>query len=99
TRSDRDWSSDVCSSDLAVAKQLAKQTQETEKFMSAKFLPETMGSPLLIAAPLSPEAAKGKKLFADNSCDGCHGDNAQGTSNGPKIGRASCRERVWVAGG
>ncbi|MDP4198631.1 MAG: cytochrome b N-terminal domain-containing protein [Bacteroidota bacterium] len=73
------------STDPSVAKQLAKQEQETEKFMKATFEPETMGPPLLIAAPLSPDAAKGKKLFADNSCDGCHGDNGQGTENGPKL--------------
>jgi ubiquinol-cytochrome c reductase cytochrome b subunit len=73
------------SSDSAVAKQLARQGEETEKFMKAAFQPETMGPPLLIAAPLSPEAAKGKKVFADNSCDGCHGDNGQGTENGPKL--------------
>jgi len=71
--------------DSAVAKQLAKQTEETEKFMKAAFEPEKMGSPMLIAAPLSPEAAKGKKTFVDNSCDGCHGDNGQGTANGPKL--------------
>ncbi len=73
------------STDPAVAKQLVKQTEETETFMNTKFQPEMMGSPLLIAAPLSPEAAKGKKVFVDNSCDGCHGDNGQGTENGPKL--------------
>ncbi len=71
--------------DAAVAKQLAKQATETEAFMKTPFKSETMGPAMLIAAPLSPEAAKGKKLFTDNSCDGCHGDNGQGTENGPKL--------------
>jgi ubiquinol-cytochrome c reductase cytochrome b subunit len=71
--------------DKVVAKQLTVQDSETTAFMKAPFLPEEMGSPMLIAPPLSPEVAKGKKLFADNSCDGCHGDNAQGTENGPKL--------------
>jgi mono/diheme cytochrome c family protein len=53
--------------------------------MKAAFQPEMMGAPVIAAVPLSPEAAKGKKLFADNSCDGCHGDNGQGTENGPKL--------------
>ncbi|SRR5579883_256673 len=80
------WQSgDQDKSDPAVAKQLAKQAGETEKFMSAAFQPEVMGSPALTAAPLSPEATKGKKIFADNSCDGCHGESAQGTENGPKL--------------
>jgi ubiquinol-cytochrome c reductase cytochrome b subunit len=73
------------STDLAVSKQITKQDDETAAFMKAKFQPEEMGSPLLIAAPLSPDALKGKKYFADNSCDGCHGDNGQGTANGPKL--------------
>ena len=71
--------------DPSVAKQLAKQTEETEAFMKAPFVPELLGAPALVVASLSPEATKGKKLFMDNSCDGCHGENGQGTENGPKL--------------
>lgn len=72
------------SNDKNVAKQLAKQTEETEAFMKASFDPEVMGG-ALAAKPLDPMAAKGVKIFKDNSCDGCHGDNGEGTKNGPKL--------------
>ncbi|MDP4219197.1 MAG: cytochrome b N-terminal domain-containing protein [Bacteroidota bacterium] len=73
--------------DTTTAKQLAKQAAETEAFIKAKFEPELAGSSLAsqnveLADPL---AAKGKKLFTDNSCDGCHGDNGTGTDAGPKL--------------
>jgi ubiquinol-cytochrome c reductase cytochrome b subunit len=75
------------SRDPATAKQLAKQTEETASFMKAPFQPEIAGATLAaqnvqLADPL---AAKGKKIYADNSCDGCHGDNGGGTDGGPKL--------------
>ncbi len=73
--------------DPAAAKQLAKQTKETEDFMKAAFTPEIAGSTLAAqnTALADPLAAKGKKLFGDNSCDGCHGDGGTGTDAGPKL--------------
>lgn len=73
--------------DPATAKQLSKQSEETEAFMKAVFSPELAGSTLAaqnveLADPL---AAKGKKIFGDNSCDGCHGENGSGTDAGPKL--------------
>ena len=55
--------------------------------MKAAFQPELSGATLVaknveLADPL---AAKGKKAFADNSCDGCHGDNGEGSDAGPKL--------------
>ncbi|MFI5264494.1 MAG: cytochrome b N-terminal domain-containing protein, partial [Candidatus Kapaibacterium sp.] len=75
------------SRDASTAKQLAKQTEETDAFMKAQFVPELSGSTLAaqnveLADPL---AAKGKKLYSDNSCDGCHGDNGTGSDSGPKL--------------
>ena len=73
--------------DPAVAKQLAKQSEETEAFMKAPFVPELSGSTLQAqnAALADPQAALGKKIFGDNSCDGCHGENAEGTDKAPKL--------------
>lgn len=72
------------SNDKNVAKQLVEQNKETEAFMKTAFEPEVMGG-ALAAKPLDPLAAKGVKIFKDNSCDGCHGDNGEGTKNGPKL--------------
>ena len=73
--------------DPAVAKQLAKQTAETNAFMSTPFVPDLAGSSLAQenVALADPLAAKGKKLFGDNSCDGCHGDGGRGTAAGPTL--------------
>lgn len=67
--------------DPASAKQLAKQTADIEKFMGAKFEPETAGATLTAKnVELSdPLAAKGRKIYLDNSCDGCHGETGTGT--------------------
>ena len=71
--------------DPSVAKQLARQDSTAEAFMSAKFTPELAGGAAQIAAPLDPQATKGKALFAENSCNECHGDNAEGTDKAPKL--------------
>lgn len=75
------------SQDPSTAKQLAKQNEVTEKFMAEPFKPELAGSSLAAqnVALLDPVAAKGKKIYADNSCDGCHGGNGEGTDGGPKL--------------
>jgi ubiquinol-cytochrome c reductase cytochrome b subunit len=74
-------------SDPAVAKQLARQDSTTEAFMKQPFVPELSGGTLVAenAALTDPLAAKGKKLFLDNSCDGCHGENGEGTDKAPKL--------------
>jgi ubiquinol-cytochrome c reductase cytochrome b subunit len=73
--------------DPSVAKQIAKQSAETEAFMKAPFAPELSGGTLAAqnAALVDPLAAKGKQIFAENSCGGCHGENAEGTDQAPKL--------------
>ena len=87
-------------SDPAVAKQLARQDSTTDAFMKAKFVLELAGAPAAQnAVPLDPQAAKGKVLFSDNSCDECHGDNAQGTDKAPKligIGQKYDRDKIMA---
>lgn len=74
-------------SDPAVVKQMAKQQEQTEKFMRAPYEPEIAGASLAAenVALLDPLAAKGKKVFADNSCDGCHGASGEGSDAGPEL--------------
>lgn len=73
--------------DPAIAKQVAKQQEETEQFMRAPFEPEAAASAL--SAPnvtvLDPLAGAGKKVYEGESCDACHGDNGVGTTAGPKL--------------
>ncbi len=88
-------------SDPAVAKQLTKQSEETAAFMKAPFTPELSGGTLTAqnAALLDPQAMLGKKLYANNSCDGCHGENANGTDVGPKlIGIGTKFDRAKIIG-
>jgi mono/diheme cytochrome c family protein len=75
------------STDGSVAKQLTRQDSATLAFMKTPFTPELSGGTLAAqnAALLDPSAAKGKKVFSENSCDGCHGDNAEGTDKAPKL--------------
>jgi ubiquinol-cytochrome c reductase cytochrome b subunit len=75
------------SRDPSTAKQLTKQSEETEAFMKAAFQPELAGATLAAknVELADPVAAQGKKIFTDNSCDGCHGDNGTGTDAGPKL--------------
>ncbi len=75
------------SNDKTVAKQLERQDSETVAFMKAPFVQELSGGTLAAqtAALLNPQAVAGKKLFSDNSCSDCHGDNAEGTDKAPKL--------------
>jgi ubiquinol-cytochrome c reductase cytochrome b subunit len=74
-------------SDPAVVKQLAKQFEQGEKFMKAPFESEVAGASLAAqnVALLDPIAAKGKAIYADNSCDGCHGEKGEGTDAGADL--------------
>jgi len=81
--------------DPAIAKQVAKQTEETEKFMSEPFEPEAASSALsapAVAPVLDPLAAAGKKIYDGESCDACHGENGVGTAVGPKLGGATAQK-------
>ncbi len=72
-------------SDPSVATQLSRQDSIATAFMAAPFEPVVIGAPAAAAQQLSPEAAAGRKLFLDNSCDQCHGENADGTDKAPKL--------------
>src|SRR5207249_9032595 len=90
TRSKRDWSSDVCSSDLSVS----------AYGMSETILGGNAAIPLSTVAPLKLSLlleANGR-LF---DIRGATADDVPSIKTRFKIGRASCRERVeiWEGGG
>ena len=81
--------------DSAIAKQVAKQNEETEKFMREPFEPEAAASSLsasAVAPALDPTAAAGKKIYDGESCDACHGENGVGTAVGPKLAGATAQK-------
>jgi ubiquinol-cytochrome c reductase cytochrome b subunit len=81
--------------DPSIAKQVAKQNEETEKFMSEPFEPEAASSALsapAVVPALDPLAAAGKKIYDGESCDACHGENGVGTAVGPKLGGATAQK-------
>jgi mono/diheme cytochrome c family protein len=73
--------------DPSIAKQVAKQREETEQFMREPFEPEpAIGSLAAANVALSdPLAAAGKRVYESESCDACHGENGVGTNAGPKL--------------
>jgi mono/diheme cytochrome c family protein len=80
--------------DPAIAKQVAKQDEETKQFMREPFEPEAAANSLSAPAVvvLDPLAAAGKKIFDGESCDACHGENGVGTSAGPKLSGATAQK-------
>src|SRR6266700_3577070 len=80
--------------DPAIAKQVAKQREETEQFMREQFEPEPAVSTLSAAnvALLDPLAALGKRVSESESCDACHGENGIGTNAGPKLPGATAQK-------
>jgi ubiquinol-cytochrome c reductase cytochrome b subunit len=76
--------------DPAIAKQVARQDEETRKFMEEPFQPEVAANTLSARSVvvLDPLAAAGKKVYGDQSCDACHGENGIGTDAAPKLGGA-----------
>src|SRR5699024_12046904 len=83
TRSKRDWSSDVCSSDLktdAVIKEEAALADRTNMVFSGSLVTYGRAEVVVTATGMKTEIGKIASLM-----------NA-------KIGRASCRERVEMSG-
>jgi ubiquinol-cytochrome c reductase cytochrome b subunit len=80
--------------DPSIAKQVAKQREETEQFMREPFEPEpAIGSLVAANVALSdPLAAAGKKIYESESCDACHGENGVGTNAGPKLAGATAQK-------
>ena len=73
--------------DPGIAPQLAKQRAEVAAFMKKPFEPELGGSSLIAAtvALSNPVAAKGKKVFDQEGCAECHGEDLTGTSAAPTL--------------
>lgn len=73
--------------DPSIAKQVARQREETEQFMHQPFEPE--GAATSLSAPVvtvvDPLAAAGKKVYERESCDACHGENGVGTAAAPRL--------------
>src|SRR5699024_11977692 len=86
TRSKRDWSSDVCSSDLKTS-------------LSSMF--EAVGSYAAGTMSLEDvEEFEAKACPTCGSCSGMYTANSMNClTEVLEIGRASCRERVWCWGG
>src|SRR5206468_8762149 len=86
TRSDRDWSSDVCSSDLAGRDGSGAEGERKEGDGQGKEAPKSAQTDERTAAREGQEIAKQLERLAERL----------GTANGQnaEIGRASCRERV-----
>jgi ubiquinol-cytochrome c reductase cytochrome b subunit len=80
--------------DPAIAKQVAKQNEETEQFMREPFEPEAAASSLSapVVVVLDPVAVAGKKIYEAESCDACHGESGVGTSAGPKLSGATAKK-------
>jgi len=80
--------------DTAIAKQVAKQDEETKQFMREPFEPEAAANSLSAPAVvvLDPLAAAGKKIYESESCDACHGENGTGTNAGPKLAGAMAQK-------
>ena len=73
--------------DPNIAPQLAKQRADVQAFMKKPFEPELAG-PSLIAATVAltnPVAGKGKKVFDQEGCAECHGEDLTGTSAAPSL--------------
>src|SRR5204862_6031103 len=91
TRSLRDWSSDVCSSDLnqfyLIAKSAGLDYRRVLDAMKRNY-PRARSIP-------TPGLAAGPCLFKDTMQLAAFAQNQFSLGNA-EIGRASCRERVWV---
>src|SRR5206468_5487279 len=99
TRSDRDWSSDVCSSDLASCDGGSHRTQPPEqKNAHAKRAPRPR-TPLLRLAERRTGALQAAVQNAAAVTVDSNRAQLLGGLTAAEIGRASCRERVELAVG
>src|SRR5205085_4813788 len=95
TRFDCDWSSDVCSSDLARDRsRLPPSAAASPSFPTISAIRPLKSAKMFIAMrsgdAVAP-AATGREIGARPSRNPAHGQ-----TTGGEIGRASCRERVWM---
>jgi ubiquinol-cytochrome c reductase cytochrome b subunit len=81
--------------DPSIAKQVARQREETNQFTREPFEPEgaasSISAPAVVAA-LDPLAAAGKKVYEGESCDACHGEAGVGTGVAPKLAGAAAQK-------
>src|SRR5207245_3402342 len=99
TRCYRDWSSDVCSSDLAMAHPSTPARTIAARLFRAAVL--SVASLLLstCARDVTAPPAPTELAFLQQPENLLAGHQFSQTVKVREIGRASCRERVWVAGG
>lgn len=73
--------------DLGVATKLLQQEEADKEYMRAPFEPDSSAATLAAAnvALTNPQAAKGKSIFEEQSCNACHGDGGTGTAAAPKL--------------
>src|SRR5438874_5556894 len=96
TRSLRDWSSDVCSSDLCGRRPGACPADRVDRRHGEERPPPLPGVP--------DGGTAGEGIAASKPVDRVQhavrsGPLQSRAGSGREIGRASCRERVWVGGG
>src|SRR5690606_40443762 len=93
TRFSRDWSSDVCSSDLGFDACHARAQENASRL--ARWAGAKPGSESTFPVDGSAVEA-GRKVDPDPGCS----DDVRWYELSPReIGRASCRERVWMSVG
>src|SRR5207302_7876091 len=92
TRFSRDWSSDVCSSDLGTHADAPLHVRDGWPASDALPLDAFVGPCVVIDVPGVPEEIGPERLAT-------HAAEAGLSLDGVKIGRASGRERGWGGGG
>src|SRR5690606_40514217 len=98
TRFSRDWSSDVCSSDLVLA-YVVVPGAAAKGFGAALVMGEGTLADVLHRFSMARMLAKASLPRAAFTSRGASSSPSHSRSSWGKIGRASCRERVSVAGG
>src|SRR5207253_7092298 len=97
TRWPRDWSSDVCSSDLPLVENLPAQVRITANgFKASADLPDTLQLNQLELTGKG-DLKNGYQLLGKATLPAEQGP-VDLLLQGKEIGRASCRERVWGGG-
>src|SRR5690606_40560515 len=96
TRFSRDWSSDVCSSDLIYKSVLERVSPEPVVFRTLDFGGDKFLNGEVFSRELNPfMGLRAIRLCMKNP----EVFNAQVRAMLREIGRASCRERGWIGGG